>query len=71
MKFIGKINHYKQHINPLLTININTIDLLLVLEMDIIVLDGAVVRVFQNFRNDVYAMPQEEADENCVMRHAA
>ena len=40
--------------------------------MNIVVLDGAVLRVARNFRNDVYAMPQEEeADENKAMRHAA
>lgn len=38
-----------------------------------VVLDSAVLPIARNFRNDVYAMPQEEeeADENKAMRHAA
>ena len=37
-----------------------------------VVLDSAVLPIARNFRNDVYALPQEEeADENKAMRHAA
>ena len=36
------------------------------------VLDSAVLPIARNFRNDVYALPQEEeAEENKAMRHAA
>ena len=37
-----------------------------------VVLDSAVLPIARNFRNDVYALPQEEeAEENKAMRHAA
>ena len=40
--------------------------------MEIVILNGAVMRVARNFINDVYVMPQEEkADENRAMRQAA
>lgn len=40
-------------------------------EINIVGSRCAVLWVAKNFRKDVYAMPQEEADENRTMRHAA